>query len=33
MHVLSGRMAAGVAIITVGFCVPRAVGAQEYEKW
>src|SRR5262249_21893602 len=33
MHVLSRRMAAGVAIITLCLCVPRTVAAQEYEKW
>jgi hypothetical protein len=33
MHLLSRRMAAGVAIITVCLCVPRTVAAQEYERW
>ena len=33
MHLLSRRMAAGVAIITVCLCMPRTAAAQEYEKW
>jgi hypothetical protein len=33
MHVLPLRMAAVVAVITVGTFVPRNAAAQEYEKW
>ena len=33
MHVLPLRMAAVVAVITVGTFVPRTASAQEYEKW